>query len=155
METMVAAHRTLPFQTRLLVRNLTNGKTVEVRIIDRGPFVGSRIIDLSHAAARQIDLIGPGIAEVELSLAEATVAPAVSFFGVQIGAFQDRANAERNAAAMRQIYGAALIVERPGEPILFRVLAGKEPAQDLAEALAGRIRREQNTPQAFVVRLDQ
>src|SRR5437868_5072737 len=57
METMVAAHRTLPFQTWVRVRNLTNDKTVDVRIIDRGPFVDGRIIDLSHAAAQQIALI--------------------------------------------------------------------------------------------------
>ena len=47
METLVAAHRTLPFQTWVRVRNLTNGKTVDVRIIDRGPFVDGRILDLS------------------------------------------------------------------------------------------------------------
>ena len=60
METLVAAHRTLPFQTQVRVRNLSNEKTVDVRIIDRGPFVQGRIIDLSHAAAQAIDLIGPG-----------------------------------------------------------------------------------------------
>ena len=59
METLVAAHRTLPFQTWVRVRNVANNKTVDVRIIDRGPFVNNRIIDLSHAAAQQIELIGP------------------------------------------------------------------------------------------------
>ena len=59
METMVAAHRTLPFQTRVRVRNLSNDKTVDVRIIDRGPFIQGRVIDMSHAAAKEIDLIGP------------------------------------------------------------------------------------------------
>ena len=68
METLVAAHRTLPFQTRVRVRNLSNDKTVDVRIIDRGPFVGGRIIDLSHAAAKEIDLIGPGVAQVEITI---------------------------------------------------------------------------------------
>src|SRR5579863_4870140 len=51
METLVAAHRTLPFNTWVRVVNLTNDKSVEVRIIDRGPFINGRIIDLSHAAA--------------------------------------------------------------------------------------------------------
>src|SRR6516164_2377073 len=55
METMVAAHRTLPFNTWVRVLNLRNNKTVEVRIIDRGPFIEGRIIDLSHAAANAID----------------------------------------------------------------------------------------------------
>src|SRR6204780_190340 len=55
METLVAAHRTLPFNTWVRVTNLSNSKTVEVRIIDRGPFVGGRIIDLSHAAAQAVE----------------------------------------------------------------------------------------------------
>ncbi len=60
MEKLTAAHRTLPFDTWVRVENISNGKTVEVRITDRGPFVGDRIIDLSHAAAREIEMIGPG-----------------------------------------------------------------------------------------------
>ena len=52
MEKMTAAHRTMPFNTWVRVHDLDNGKTTEVRITDRGPFVGGRIIDLSHAAAR-------------------------------------------------------------------------------------------------------
>jgi len=68
MEKLVAAHRTLPFDTWLRVINLSNQMSVEVRVIDRGPFVGGRIIDLSHAAARQIELIGPGVAKVRLEV---------------------------------------------------------------------------------------
>ncbi len=154
METMVAAHRTLPFQTWIRVRNVSNGKTADVRIIDRGPFVGNRIIDLSHAAARQIDLIGPGVAEVELRVISAPVSPGTDAFAVQVGAFRQRANAERNVELMRATYGFAAMVDRPGEPVLYRVLAGKEPTAEAAEVLARRIRTQQNTPQAFVVRLD-
>src|SRR6266571_1912995 len=62
MERLTAAHRTLPFDTWVRVYDLDNSKTVDVRIIDRGPFVDGRIIDLSHAAARDIGMIGPGIA---------------------------------------------------------------------------------------------
>src|SRR4051812_291747 len=68
MEQLVAAHRTLPFQTMVRVRNLMNDKTVDVRIIDRGPFVANRIIDLSRAAARSIEMLGPGIAQVEVTV---------------------------------------------------------------------------------------
>ena len=78
MEQMVAAHRTLPFQTMVRVRNLTNDKTVDVRIIDRGPFVANRIIDLSHAAARAIDLIGPGVANVEITIISNTAPTAAN-----------------------------------------------------------------------------
>ena len=59
MEKMTAAHRTLPFQTWVRVTNRQNGLTVDVRITDRGPFVEGRIIDLSKAAARRIQLLGP------------------------------------------------------------------------------------------------
>src|SRR5437868_8578903 len=64
MEKMTAAHRTFPFGTVLQVENLANGKTAEVRINDRGPFVQDRIIDLSHAAAQAVSM--PGIANVRL-----------------------------------------------------------------------------------------
>ena len=55
-----AAHRTLPFGTMVRVTNLDNGRQTEVRIIDRGPFVQGRIIDLSFAAARSVDMVGAG-----------------------------------------------------------------------------------------------
>lgn len=68
MEAFTAAHRTLPFETWVRVKNLTNSRTVEVRIQDRGPFVDGRIIDLSRAAAREIDLLGPGVTKVKLTV---------------------------------------------------------------------------------------
>lgn len=68
MEKMTAAHRTLPFQTWVRVTNRQNGLTVDVRITDRGPFVEGRIIDLSKAAARRIQLLGPGVSPVRLEV---------------------------------------------------------------------------------------
>ena len=61
-----AAHRTLPLGSKVKVVNLANGKSVEVKINDRGPFSGNRIIDLSRAAARALGIIDDGIAEVRL-----------------------------------------------------------------------------------------
>ena len=61
-----AAHKTLPFGTKVTVKNLTNGKTVKVKINDRGPFVAGRIIDLSKSAAKKIDLVTAGVANVEI-----------------------------------------------------------------------------------------
>src|SRR6185312_3530350 len=118
METMVAAHRTLPFQTMVRVRNVKNDKTVDVRIIDRGPFVNGRIIDLSHAAARAIDLIGPGFGPVELTILSTTASAAggVAQFGVQVGAFREHANADRMQERMAKEYGAAKEVLRAGDP---------------------------------------
>ncbi len=61
-----AAHRSLPFGTRVLVTNLANGKSVIVRINDRGPHIKGRIIDLSFAAARVVDLTSEGIGTVKI-----------------------------------------------------------------------------------------
>ncbi|WP_340105793.1 septal ring lytic transglycosylase RlpA family protein [Rhodohalobacter sp. 8-1] len=68
---LTAAHRTLPFDTIVEVVNKENNETVEVRINDRGPYAGNRIIDLSRAAADEIGMIDEGVAEVELILVEA------------------------------------------------------------------------------------
>jgi rare lipoprotein A (peptidoglycan hydrolase) len=70
MYELTAAHRTLPLQTRLRVTNLSNGRAVTVTITDRGPFVKRRVIDLSYAAAREIGMIGPGTAPVQLEILE-------------------------------------------------------------------------------------
>jgi rare lipoprotein A len=154
METLVAAHRTLPFQTRVRVRNLNNDKTVDVRIIDRGPFVQGRVIDLSHAAAKEIDLIGPGVGQVEITIIGAPASPEPGLFAVQIGAFREKANAERAEKNMIASYGAARTVLRAGDQPVWRILAGRETSPEAAEILAKRIRTEQHEPQAFVVRLD-
>lgn len=62
-----AAHKTLPFGTKVKVTNLRNGKTVKVRINDRGPFVAGRIIDLSRRAARKIDMVNEGVGNVKIT----------------------------------------------------------------------------------------
>lgn len=153
MERLTAAHRTLPFGTWVRVTNLNNGKTVDVRIIDRGPFVDGRIIDLSHAAAVEVDLIGTGVAQVRLDIISAPeVARVVNWYAVQAGAFQDKDRAERLRASMEQEYGTARIVLRRGSPTLWRVLVGREHTEEAAGILAERLRREVGP--AFVVRLD-
>src|SRR5262245_66003415 len=68
MHAMTAAHPTLPFGTRVRVTNLTNGRRAVVRINDRGPHKGKRIIDLSYAAARELGLVGAGVAKVRLEV---------------------------------------------------------------------------------------
>jgi rare lipoprotein A len=72
MHELTAAHRTLPFGTRLRVTNLFNGRSVTVTITDRGPFVKQRVLDLSYAAAREIGMIGPGTAPVQLEVIESS-----------------------------------------------------------------------------------
>jgi rare lipoprotein A len=66
--TMTAAHRTLPFGTRVRVTNLNNGRVAVVRINDRGPFHGNRIIDLGHGAAQELGLVSSGLAQVKLEV---------------------------------------------------------------------------------------
>ena len=154
MEKLTAAHRTLPFGTWVRVTNLNNNRTVEVRIIDRGPFVDGRIIDVSHAAAQEIELIGPGVAPVRLDIISTPqlAARAETLFAVQAGAFQDKDRAERLRSSMEQEYGSARLVFRPGNPAFWRVLVGRERSEDAANTLADRLRREIGT--GFVVRLD-
>lgn len=63
---MTCAHKSLPFDTRLIINNPRNGKSIQVRVNDRGPFSNGRDIDLSYAAAKEIGLIRPGVAKVEV-----------------------------------------------------------------------------------------
>jgi len=154
MEQMTAAHRTLEFGTMVRVHDLDNDKSVDVRINDRGPFVDGRIIDLSHAAARAMGMIGPGIARVRLEILSAPAADQ-AHFGVQVGAFRNKENAEHLRRAMAAKYGRARLVERADEPGFWHVVVGMESTQEGASALADRIQGEDRAvTTAFVVRLD-
>jgi rare lipoprotein A len=68
MRALTAAHRTLPFGTRVRVVNLANGREVTVRINDRGPFARGRILDVSYAAARRLGFVGAGVARVKIEV---------------------------------------------------------------------------------------
>jgi rare lipoprotein A len=137
MDAMTAAHKELPFGTIVEVRNLDNGRTTRVRINDRGPFVRGRIIDLSRAGARAIDMIGPGIARVELRarLDRPVAEPAV--FTVQVGAFRDRDHALALAAPLREDFDV-LVEAADG---WHRVRVGGRRNRAAAEALAAELRR--------------
>jgi rare lipoprotein A len=67
---LTAAHRTLPFGTRVRVTNVATGKSVTVRVNDRGPFINGRVIDVSHAAAESIGMVGQGVAKVKLDVVQ-------------------------------------------------------------------------------------
>lgn len=105
MNGITAAHRTLPFNTRVLVENLDNGKTVQVRINDRGPFAKDRIIDLSKAAAEKIDMIGPGTARVRIYMMNGEDAGVDDLkrakYTVQLGSFESRELAEKRSSQIR------------------------------------------------------
>ncbi len=153
MEKLVAAHRILPFNTWLKVTNLANGKAVNVRVIDRGPFIGGRILDLSKAAARDIELLGPGIGRVRLEVVSAPVDnPSDDFYAVQVGAFAQQANAERLRAGYEQKYGVAQLALKQGVVPLWRVLVGRESSMAAAQKLAVTLGGDGQP--VFVVRLD-
>jgi rare lipoprotein A len=154
MEMLVAAHRVMPFNTWLKITNLANNKSVSVRIIDRGPFVEGRIIDLSKAAARQIGLLGPGIGRVHLEVTGAPPdIPSNDFYAVQVGAFSVAANAERVRMQYAQRFGTAQLAVKQGAVPLWRVLIGKEPSMAAAQELANVLIAENRA--VFVVRLDE
>ena len=155
MNKMTAAHRTLPFDTVVRVTNLSNGKSAVVRITDRGPFVDNRVIDLSMAAAREIDSIGPGVVPVRLEIVSAGIDPGSGFFTVQIGAFRDRGNAERLRQRLNPSY-SPIFIQTYDSPdgLFYRVRVGKVPGEDSARQFGEQLRsREGFSP--MVVRLDE
>ena len=138
MYAMTAAHTTLPLPCHVRVTNLANGKSVVVRVNDRGPFVANRLIDLSYAAAIKLDMVRAGTALVEVravspsapATVAAPVAPQLDQLYVQAGAFVDQANAERLLARMRAAgVGPAFVRsdEREGRT-LYRVRVGPVPS---------------------------
>ena len=153
METLVAAHRILPFNTWLKVTNLANSQAVNVRIIDRGPFVNGRIIDLSKAAARNIGLLGPGVGQVRIEVIAAPLdKPANDFYAVQVGAFASRDSAELLRQQYAQRFGNARLALKQGTAPVWRVLVGKEPSLDAAQQLLLVLAAESKS--VFIVRLD-
>ncbi len=156
MRKLTAAHRTLPFGTLVRVHNLENTKAVDVKINDRGPFVDGKIIDLSRSAARVLGFQRAGQARVRLEVLSVPSAPATWNYAVQVGAFRWRTNAERVREEMERRYGSAVIVPLQGDPVLWRVIAGKTSSLEAAATLAHRIRSEKGNrvQSAFVVHLD-
>ena len=131
MHDLTAAHRTLPFGTVVEITNLQNGRSVTVRINDRGPFVGNRIIDLSYAAARMLDMVGPGTIPVRLEVVK-EVPQAAQTFAVQVGAFILRENADALAAKLKPDFPeVGIVLFQTDEQAYFRV---RVPAQSQAEA---------------------
>jgi rare lipoprotein A len=154
MYKLVAAHRTLPFNSIVRVTDLQNNRQVVVRIIDRGPFVNNRIIDLSFAAARALDMVGPGVAPVRLELVSGSN-PDAGDFTVQVGAFAVHANAVRLQQRLEPRWGAVFVQEYDSpKGMLYRVRVGAVQGEPAARRLALQLHRQDHFPQTFVVRLD-
>lgn len=144
-----AAHKTLPLGTYVRVYHLQNGRSLDVRVNDRGPFVRGRIIDLSYGAARKLGIVGPGTAPVRIVALGAPVAPSgggtkteyvpldyySGNFTYQIGAFRDRGNAERLRARLESKYtNTHITVYDSPSGVFYRVRVGRFGSLDQARA---------------------
>ena len=157
---MTAAHPTLPLGTRAMVTNLTNGRSVEVRINDRGPFVDGRAIDLSYAAARTLRMIGPGTARVRIDVLGVALAPPrppapapplvptlvrdvpTSLFLVEVASLSDAGRAEHLANVLKSRLPETFVSPLPGGAgTYYRVRIGPFPLRDAAVARAERVTR--------------
>lgn len=134
MDALTAAHRSLPFGTRIRVENRDNGREVELRVTDRGPFAKGRVLDVSRAGARALGMIGPGTARVRVTVVRAggdVVAVRGGCVVIQVAAYRDRAAAEERAIGLLDA-GYAATVEPAGG--WYRVTVGPFEAASEAEA---------------------
>lgn len=164
MDELTAAHLSLPFDTQLLVVNEDNNRSVEVRINDRGPFIKNRIIDLSRAAARQIEMVGPGTARVRLEVIStprmtraerkplppqpptselAETCPPGPYFAVQAGSFRSYDNAARMRGKLELAYGAARVHRSEVDGLeVYRVYVGGSREHAAAIGLLGALQTD-------------
>jgi len=137
MYDMTAAHQTLPLGTHVMVTNLDTGKSVQVKINDRGPFVKNRIIDLSYSAARAIGMVGPGTARVALEVLDTPAIPArghsvahlsggePALYTIQVASFVNKENADMLAVKIENLVeGVYIVLYRTRETIYYRVRVG-------------------------------
>ena len=154
MYKMTAAHRTLPFNSMVRVTNLNNGKSTTVRITDRGPFVDNRIIDLSKAAAQEIESIGPGVVPVRIEVLSGPD-PFSGYFTVQVGAFKDKGNADRLKERLSATYTPIYIQQvNLDEGNFYRVRVGRVSGEREAQKLGETLRAKEGFA-PMILRLDE
>ena len=146
---MTAAHKTLPLPCYARVTNLRNGKSVVVRINDRGPFVANRLIDLSYTAAAKLDMLREGTTLVEVktltpgvpdNLTRTAASPPPALY-LQAGAFADQHNAERLLARLQSAGLSSAFIAAPldGRSHLYRVRLGPIGSVAQFDQLAARL----------------
>jgi rare lipoprotein A len=152
---MTAAHRTLPMGSIVRVTNLTNNQSVLVRITDRGPFIDGRIIDLSLAAAKAVDIYRPGTAKVRV---EAYTPPEgadpAGRWCVQIGAFLDPADAIQLKNDLIRRYATAKVIEFAGPTGHWVRISPKNEDRATADRIADSIHIPDPGAQPYIVRLN-
>lgn len=159
MYAMTCAHKVLPMNTYVRITNTKNNKVVTLRVNDRGPFVGSRIVDLSHAGAAALDVIGPGTAPVRLEAVGVaggqtpSVARALANadYYVQVGSFTQQENAQRLLASLKQAGYDGSRVDRAliSGQAYWRVQAGVFHGLDRANTVQAGL--QQKYPSCFLI----
>jgi len=146
MYDMTAAHPTLPFHTLVRVTNLENGKRVEVRINDRGPFIEGRVIDLSYTGAQKIDMLGTGTARVSLEatlFADGRGSPFEGTFTIQVGAFVEKENAERFQQELERRYPRVhTVLWESNQRRIYRVRLGAFRSEAEARGYLNELRKD-------------
>ncbi|NOS82160.1 MAG: septal ring lytic transglycosylase RlpA family protein [Nitrospira sp.] len=141
MHQLTAAHRTLPLGSIAVVRSMSTGRKVTVRINDRGPFARGRVLDLSLAGANALGMTGSGTDEVELQVVGYQGRAAeIGFLRVQVGSFSDQQNALNLLERVKPLYpgGRIQIVDLP-EGRRYRVQVGQFSKESQAEAAAAHL----------------
>jgi rare lipoprotein A len=154
---MTAAHRELPLGTVVKVTNLTNNESVLVRITDRGPFIDGRIIDLSLAAAKAVDIYRPGTAKVRVEAYAPPERPGVDPAGkwcVQIGAFLDPADAIQLKNDLLRRYATAKVIEFAGPTGHWVRIDPKNDTRAVVNQIADSIHIPDPGAQPYIVRLN-
>jgi len=138
MHALTAAHKLMPLGTVAKVTNLENGRSVTVKINDRGPFIDDRIIDLSYGSAGAIDMVETGLAPVEIEVLK--WGERISNFTIQVGSFAIQENAIRLKNRLEQKYADVYIVPYDKDDMKFyRVRVGVMKDIKEAEQLAGEL----------------
>jgi rare lipoprotein A len=139
MNQLTCAHNTLPLGTTVMVTNLENGRSLELKVNDRGPFVKERIIDVSYAAAQMLGMWGKGTAPVKVEVVSLAMEPVLRFT-LQVGSFTDETNAERLAEQLRRNFENVHVatVETPTQKY-HRVRVGQFDTREAALVIAEKL----------------
>ncbi len=139
MHAFTAAHRTLPLGTVAEVTHLGNGRSVRVRINDRGPFVANRIVDLSYRAAKEIDMADQGLAKVSLVAWPGEADLSTRHFTIQVGSFLVQENARKFREKMGRYGPASITPYQTNRQLYYRVRVGEFREEEEAQGLAKRL----------------
>jgi rare lipoprotein A len=151
MYAMTAAHRLLPLGTHVKVKNLDNGRTITLKVNDRGPFVRGRILDVSYEAARALSMIQSGTAPVELQVVKINPQETAPFT-VQVGSFIMEETARELALNLRERYqNVSLSRSEIGTRTYYRVRVGMFSDERFAQQTARKLRKREGL-ETFVTR---